>query len=50
MIWSFEKGDTAFCRVLEKVGFQFEGTLRKNAVKNGEVLDMKMYALVKEFA
>lgn len=36
------------CRVLEKAGFQFEGTLRKNAVKNGEVLDMKMYAVVRE--
>jgi RimJ/RimL family protein N-acetyltransferase len=35
------------CRVLEKVGFRFEGLLRKNAVKNGEVLDMKMYALVR---
>lgn len=35
------------CRVLEKVGFQYEGTLRSNAVKNGEILDMKMYALIK---
>lgn len=35
------------CRVLEKSGFQFEGTLRKNAVKNGKVIDMKMYALIK---
>lgn len=40
--------NTASCRVLEKAGFLFEGTLRKNAVKNGEILDMKMYALVKE--
>lgn len=40
--------NTASCRVLEKAGFQYEGTLRKNAVKNGRVLDMKMYALVKE--
>ena len=31
-------------RVLEKAGFQYEGTLRSNAVKNGKVLDMKMYA------
>lgn len=31
-------------RVLEKAGFQYEGTLRQNAVKNGKVLDMKMYA------
>ncbi len=37
----------ASCRVLEKAGFQLEGVLRKNAVKNGEVLDMKMYARVK---
>lgn len=38
----------ASCRVLEKAGFQFEGTLRSNAVKNGKVLDMKLYALVRE--
>lgn len=38
----------ASCRVLEKAGFQYEGTLRSNAVKNGRVVDMKMYALVKE--
>lgn len=35
------------CRVLEKAGFQYEGTLRNNAVKNGKVLDMKMYACLK---
>lgn len=35
------------CRVLEKAGFQYEGTLHSNAVKNGKVLDMKMYALIK---
>lgn len=34
----------ASCRVLEKNGFQYEGTLRRNAVKNGAVLDMKLYA------
>ena len=39
--------NTASCRVLEKAGFQFEGLLRKNAVKNGQVLDMKLYALVR---
>lgn len=37
----------ASCRVLEKVGFQYEGTLRCNAVKNGKVSDMKMYSLLK---
>ena len=40
--------NTASCRVLEKAGFQYEGTLRKNAVKNGKVIDMKMYSLLKE--
>lgn len=39
--------NTASCRVLEKAGFQYEGTLRKNAVKNGRVIDMKMYARLK---
>ncbi len=36
------------CRILEKSGFLYEGTLRKNAVKNGVVLDMKLYSIVKE--
>ena len=40
--------NTASCRVLEKAGFQYEGTLRSNAVKNGRVIDMKMYSLLKE--
>lgn len=35
------------CRVLEKNGFVCEGTLRQNAVKNGKVLDMKMYAKIR---
>jgi len=38
----------ASCRVLEKAGFQYEGTLRSNAVKNGKVIDMEMYSLLKE--
>lgn len=37
----------ASCKVLEKCGFQLEGILRDNAEKNGEVLDMKMYSLLK---
>lgn len=40
--------NTTSCRVLEKSGFQYEGMLRKNAVKNGKVLDMKMYSLLKK--
>lgn len=39
--------NTASCRILEKSGFQLEGILHSNAVKNGIVLDMKMYALIK---
>ena len=35
------------CRALEKAGFQYEGTLRSNALKNGNVLDMKMYSKLK---
>lgn len=38
----------ASCRVLEKAGFSMEGVLRSNAVKNGAIVDMKMYALIKE--
>lgn len=39
--------NAASCRVLEKAGFQYEGTLRNNAIKNGKVIDMKMYSLLK---
>ncbi len=38
----------ASCRALEKAGFIYEGTLRSNAVKCGNIVDMKMYALIKE--
>ena len=40
--------NAASCRVLEKAGFKYEGTLRQNAVKNGKILDMKMYSLLRE--
>lgn len=40
--------NAASCRILEKSGFEYEGTLRSNAVKNGNVLDMKMYSLIKK--
>ena len=38
----------ASCRVLEKAGFQLEGVLRSNAVKNGRILDMKLYSRLRE--
>lgn len=37
-------------RVLEKAGFEYEGTLRSNAVKNGKIIDMRMYSLIKQTA
>ena len=37
----------ASCRILEKSGFMYEGMLRKNAVKNGIILDMNMYSIIK---
>jgi len=40
--------NAASCRVLEKAGFTCEGTLRKNAVKNGRIVDVKMYAILKD--
>jgi RimJ/RimL family protein N-acetyltransferase len=35
-------------RVLEKAGFQLEGTMRQNAIKNGHPVDMKLYAILKK--
>ena len=40
--------NAASCRILEKAGFICEGTLRNNAVKNGQVIDMKMYSNIKD--
>lgn len=39
--------NTGSRRVLEKAGFQFEGTMKNNAVKNGKVLDMALYSLTR---
>jgi [ribosomal protein S5]-alanine N-acetyltransferase len=38
----------ASARVLERVGYQREGTLRRSAVKDGEVLDQYLYAALSE--
>lgn len=35
-------------RVLEKAGFQFEGILRNNAEKNGQILDMALYSYIRQ--
>ena len=37
----------ASVRVLEKAGFQYEGCLRKNVVKDGKILDALVYSLVR---
>lgn len=43
-------GNIASCRILEKSGFSLEGILKQNAVKNGRIMDTKLYALLKECA
>ena len=40
--------NVASCKVLEKAGFQYEGTLRQNAVKCGKTVDMKMYSILRK--
>ena len=40
--------NTGSCRALEKAGFRYEGLLKNNAVKNGKLLDMKLYALTRD--
>lgn len=40
--------NTGSCRVLEKAGFLCEGKMRCNAVKDGNIMDMALYARVKE--
>jgi RimJ/RimL family protein N-acetyltransferase len=39
--------NAASCRVLEKAGFQFEGIMRQNAIKNGQILDSRLYSKIK---
>ncbi len=34
-------------RVLEKAGFQLEGVMRSHAVKDGKVLDMLLYSMIR---
>ena len=39
--------NVASCRVLEKAGFLSEGVLKKAAIKNGVIKDLKTYALLR---
>ena len=38
----------ASARVLEKTGYRCEGTLRQSAIKDGQILDQWMYAILRE--
>ena len=38
--------NAASARVLEKADYTREGTLRKSAIKDGQILDQWMYAIV----
>ena len=38
----------ASARVLEKAGYEYEGLLRKSVIKDGEILDQWLYAIVRE--
>lgn len=37
----------ASCRVLQKAGFELEGRMRSNVIKDGQILDQFLYAKVK---
>ena len=39
--------NAASARVLEKAGYQYEGTMRRSAIKDGVVLDQLLYACVR---
>ena len=38
----------ASARVLEKAGYEYEGLLRKSAIKDGQIIDQRLYAKVRE--
>lgn len=38
----------ASARVLEKAGYTWEGTLRQSAIKDGRVLDQRMYSILRD--
>ena len=41
-------GNTASSRVLEKLGFRYEGTLRGSLLRRGNIEDVLMYAVLRE--
>lgn len=42
------QGNPASARVLEKSGYQLEGTMRRSAIKDGQIIDRHLYAYVVE--
>jgi RimJ/RimL family protein N-acetyltransferase len=38
--------NTNSCRILEKAGFELEGRLRGNVIKDGQIIDQFLYAKV----
>ncbi len=44
---NYEKNFATPQKVLEKSGFQFEGLLRKHYLKDGKIIDGKLYAIIK---
>jgi RimJ/RimL family protein N-acetyltransferase len=40
--------NTASCRVLKKAGFVLEGRIKKNVIKDGQILDQFLYAKIRE--
>lgn len=40
--------NAASCRALEKAGYVREGLMRRNAIKDGQILDQLIYARVRE--
>jgi len=40
-------GNPSSARVLEKVGYRCEGTLRQSVIKDGRILDQWMYAILR---
>jgi [ribosomal protein S5]-alanine N-acetyltransferase len=38
--------NTSSCRILEKAGFELEGRLRGNVIKDGQIIDQFLYAKV----
>jgi RimJ/RimL family protein N-acetyltransferase len=41
-------GSTASVRVLEKVGYRCEGRMRQSAIKDGQIIDQLLYAILRE--